>query len=234
MKFENLSEKDKEIFLHKDYKPASDLFNVDIPNWHYYDFYVESNQKKEIFITDLNMLHKIPIKSHAYIFRWKMPATPCIYSLDQQYNEDMLKSFVFRFTVGTEVMPYDEDFIKKVARGEIETDNDFLVTLNNQIDKTFTFKSWKIPFIRVTVDEYNFDGAWSIYEGSELIKIERLEKKLIAEQEAKKLEILNNAKETVLKFPDYLSIIRKTVQGKISIEEAVKAAGSPDVIAKGI
>ena len=234
MKFENLSEEDKEIFLNKPYKSVSELFGEDIPNWYYYDFYVEGNQKKEIFITDLNMVHKLPVRSHAYIFRWKMPSTPCIYSSEEVYSEEDLKSFIFRYTVGGRPLDVDEKYIKQIARGEIDVDKDFLINLNEQMDKTFTFKAWKIPFVHVTVDEYNFVGAWSVYEGPELIKIEKLEKKLVAEQENKKLEILSNAKDTIVKFPEYLSIIRKTVKGDISIEEAIELSKSKEIIVKGI
>lgn len=234
MKFENLSEEDKEIFLNSNYKPVSELFGEDIPNWHYYDFYVDTNQKKEIFISDLRMTHKIPIKSHAFIFRWKMPTTPCIYTVEQEYSEVDLKSFIFRFTVGNHAMTHSEEYIKQIARGEVDVDKDFLVSLNEQLDKTFTFQAWKIPFCHVTVDEYNFENAWSVYEGPELIKVKNVENKLIAEQEIKKTELLNNAKDTIKSLPHYISIIRKTVQGKISIEEAVNAAGSKDILVKGI
>lgn len=234
MKFENLSEQDRELFLYKKYKPVSELFGEDILNWNYYDHYVESDKKKEIFIEDLKLIHKIPIKSHSYIFRWKMPEKPCVYSLDDRYDNDELTTHVFRFTQGDRPFMFDEEHIKKIARGEIVTDKNFLIELNKQMAKTFTFNSWKIPFCHVTVDEYNFVGAWSAYQGAELIKIENLEKKLIAEQEKKKSELLGNVKATIKKFPDYLSIVRRTAQGKISIDEAIKEVVSKDVIKKGI
>jgi len=234
MKFENLSEQDREIFLHKKYKPVNELFGEEILNWHYYDHYVDSDKKKEIFVEDLNLIHKIPVKSHSYIFRFKMPPKPCIYSLEDKFSDDELTTHVFRFTVGERPFLFDEEHIKKIARGEITADKQLLVDLNRQMDKTFTFNTWKIPFCHVTVDEYNFVGAWSVYQGPELIKVERLEKKLIAEQENKRSELLDSVKATIKKFPDYLSIVRRTTQGKISIEEAVKEAVSKDVIKKGI
>lgn len=234
MKFENLSEEDKKVFLEGDYKPVSALFGENIPNWHYYDFLIDTNIKKEIFVSDLKMIHKIPIKSHVYIFRWKMPRNPQVYQNQNDYTDDMLKSFVFRFTVGGKPLEIEDSYIKQIARGEVSVDNDFLIDLNKQLDKTFTFNIWKIPFCHVTTDEYDFKNVWSAYEGNELIKIQNLEKKLIAEQESKKQEILNQTKETIKKFPDYLSLIRLAIQGKISIEEAAKEAGSKDIIVKGI
>jgi len=164
-----------------------------------------------------------------------MPKSPCLYSVDAKYSDEDLKSLLFRFTVGEEPFLMSIEEIKKIARGEIKVSQEFVADINEKMNKTFSFNVWKIPVVHVSTDEYVFTNAWTIYEGRELHKAQSLEQELTLALETKKKKLLDEAKERIKQYPDYLSIVRKLIQSKISFEEAINEAGpASGIIVKGI
>lgn len=235
MKFEDLDENDREIFLNKKYSPASELFGEELKNWHYYDFYVDAPKSHTKKITVNGSVHEIPIRGHVYLFRWMMPPHPCIYSIDDHYTEKDLKSLLFRFTVGDKPFLMGPEEIQKIIDGEIEVSPDFIADIDEKMELAFSFNVWKIPLVHVSVDEYNFTGAWGEYSGEKLENARLLEADLIAEQEREKSRLLEETLKEIQKYPDYLSTVRRLIQRKISFDEAIEEAGvQSSIIVKGI
>jgi hypothetical protein len=214
-----LEKKDIEILLTDEYFPASKYLGEGFDNWYYHEHLVQSEKKMQIFVN--GHTHNLPIVSRSIIFKWLMPQKPFLYSEEDFYSDSDRKAGIYRLSVG-EKISISEKELKEIAKGYVKIDSDYLKKLQELVEKSFTFYSLKIPIVNIRLDEIpdsSFNHLYEIHTGSWVSKIKEIEEQQKEAQEKAKIKSLLQVKDTLSSFPDYLSILKDLVSGKISINE---------------
>lgn len=231
---QEVSKRDKEILYSNEYRPAEVYLGEPMPNWYCLEHLVPSDKKHSLYLNA--HVHNLPVVSHAYLFRWLMPANPVIYSDEDKYSEVDRKVGLYRFTVG-ERFVISEDEVRLIATGEKRVDQEYLDRLNRYMEKSFLFNALKIPLVDVRVDEVvasAFDSIYEIHNGKTAAEARRVQQKRALDEQEQKLKLLEQVKNTLKSYPDYLSILRRLVAEEMTIDQAIELTGSAGIFTKGI
>lgn len=230
---DEFTKEDRDLIFDQ-FVPVVRYLGQEITDWHCREQMFKSNKTKQVYINQHT--HNLPIESHAYIFRWLMPARPFLYSHTDAVEEQARYVGIFRYTIGNERLTLTEKEVQDIAKGVVEIDPSALTKLNELAEKTFKFNAYKIPIFQVRVDvvpDSAFDQLYEIHSGSLSQEVSKIEKDLKRRQETEKEKLLLDVKNKLLAQPDYLSILREVVSAKCSIEEATARTFS-SLFIKGI
>lgn len=229
-----MEDQEKNILLSDDYKPASELLGEGFDNWYFVENSIPTKKNWQVFIN--GHTHNLPIENKSILFRWFVPASPNLYSEADAFSPEDRKVGIYRLTCGEKFEINDEE-IKKLAKGVIKADRDYLTKLNALIAKTVTFNTWKIPYADVRMDhvpDNRFDSLFELHEGSVRSKITELVEKKKQAQSEEKIRLLGEVKERLRAQPDYLSILRQLVREEVTVDEAIRQTQDRGIITKGI
>lgn len=231
---QEVSAKDKDILLSDEYKPVQALLGDNIPNWYYLEHLVPTDKRQPVYLN--GHVHNIPIVSHAFVFRWIMPANPVIYSEEDTYSPIDRKVGMYRFTIGERFVITDEE-VRKIALGEKKVDQGYLDRLNRYMEDSFLFNTFKIPMLDVRVDEIvesEYDKILGIHNGKTAAVARSIKAKRLSDEQKQKSELLEQVKNTLKTYPDYLSILRRLVSEEMTIDQAIQLTSSAGIFTKGI
>jgi len=232
---------DKYVILNDEYKPASEILGEDFPNWYYYQHDIPTKKIWQVYIE--NHTYNLPIVNRAILFRWIVPERPNLYSENDRFDSEARKAGIYRLTYGkpfqkTDALGVvDEEHIKDVAKGLVEVTDDYLQELNDAMKRTFTFNTWKIPYVDVRLDVVNekeFPLLTQFHQGQITEKVTEMVNNKKASQEDEKNKSLELVKDKLRSLPDYLSILRQLVRENISADEAIAVTGNRGIFTKGI
>lgn len=236
-----MEDQDKKVIVNDDYKPASEILGEGFDNWYYYQHDIPTKKVWQVYVE--GHTYKLPIVNRSFLFRWVIPAEPNLYSESDRFDPGARKTGIYRLTYGkpfqkTDALGVvDEGYIKQVAKGLIEVDQPFIENLNDAMKRTFTFNTWKIPYVDVRIDvvaDSEFPLLSQFHQGHTAAKVVELVNKKKAAQEEEKTKSLEIVKDKLRELPDYLSILRQLVQETISADQAIEATANRGIFTKGI
>ena len=236
-----MEDQEKKVIVNDEYKPVSEIFGEGFDNWYFYQHDIPTKKVWQVYVE--GHTYNVPIVNRSILFRWVVPANPNLYSENDRFDSEARRVGIYRLTYGkpfqkTDALgSVDEGFIKKVAKGLVEVDQSYVEDLNDAMKRTFTFNTWKIPYVDVRLDvvaDSEFSVLHQFHSGQTAAKVVELVENKKAAQESEKSKSLEIVKDKLRSLPDYLSILRQLVQEKISAEEAIAVTGNRGIFTKGI
>ena len=230
-----LTKEDKEI-LYGNHEPASKMLGDDIDeNWQYVEFTVPTPKIHQAFVN--GHTHNLPVVQRAYVFRWRMPEAPNLYSEGDRIDAIGIKSGFFRFTIG-EKFHISDDEVKEISSGLKKVEAGYLLKLDEAVKHAFVFNTLKIPYMDVRVDEVrqeSFGKLYDIHKGQHKKTVHGLVEKMKDIQSLQLAKYFSEVKQKIKEQPNYLLILRDVVQKKLTIEDAIERTSKyPGIFVKGI
>lgn len=230
---DEFTKEDRDLICEQ-FVPVVRYLGEEITDWHCREQTFKSDKVKQVYISQHT--HNLPVESHAYLFRWLMPARPFLYSHTDGVEEAARYVGIFRYTIGTERLTLTEKEIHDIAKGIVAVDKQSLTKLNELAEKTFKFNAYKTPIFQVRIDvipDSAFDQLYEIHNGSLSQEVSKIQSDFRRKQESEKEKLLLDVKGKLKAQPDYLSILRDIVSGRLSIDEATERTFS-SLFIKGV